>query len=373
MKTTIFNFTPRFNLAQESAYNILASSNIHELPVNLKKLIRSYNIQLQTYTQFAKDLNISLDMVISLCASNDGCIMKRNDGIYLLLYNDLIPYKGRIRFTLAHEFGHFILKHHDKTKDTLISRKNPFAKLNDKNYESFEQEANYFAKRLLVPIPLVNEYSTYFETPLSPKIVSEIFGTSKEVAGYIIQEINKRNKNISIKKETHFLLDNFKQFITQELYTKLCTHCNSISNLSSSFCNICGSNHFIKPTLNNFIQLHNLKRNSLMIYPKLKLDKDGRLAEKCPICENENLHDHYCQICGKDIINKCTGIKETNNGFLTPQKTCNTILEGDARYCYICGARSTFLENELLPPWKKQFKNVNDSKNKASKSTKTAG
>ena len=35
--------------------------------------------------------------------------------------------------------------------------------------------------------------------------------------------------------------------------------------------------------------------------------------------------------------------------FLTPQKTCNTILEGDARYCYIYGARSTFLENELLP------------------------
>lgn len=349
---TISNLKPHFNLAQQSAYNVLASSNIYELPVNLKKLVRSYNIQLQSYTMFAKDMDIPLEMVTSLCASDDGCIMKRGDDTYLLLYNDLVTNIGRVRFTIAHEFGHFILKHHDETDETTISRNNPFMRLRDKKYDRFEQEANYFAKRLIAPIPLVDEYIHNFQAaPLSTQFISEIFGTSKEFAGYINKELNNRSKKTNIIRETHRLLDNFHDFLYHEFNTKFCFTCNSISPISYNCCSICGNNNFIIPTINNFTQLHYLRKNRSMIYQKLELDKDGRLCEKCPICENENLHDNYCQICGIDIINKCTGIKEEHSGFLTTMASCETPLDGDARYCYICGARSTFLENEILPVW----------------------
>ncbi|GAB7391608.1 ImmA/IrrE family metallo-endopeptidase [Lactococcus garvieae] len=358
---TTSDFVPHFDLAQNSAYNVLASSQLHELPINLKKLIRSYHIQLQSYTQFSKDLNISIEMVVKLCASDDGCIMKRSDGTYLLLYNDLVNHIGRIRFTLAHEFGHFILKHHNETKDTIISRGNPFSRLKDQRYDRFEQEANYFAKRLLAPIPLVDEYTSNFNTSfLTPKIISEIFGTSKELAGYIVQELNRRSKKTNIIRETHSLLNNFKEFVNNELHTKYCTSCRSISPIPYQYCCICGNNYFIQPTINNFTQLHYLRKNHSMIYSKLKLDKEGRLSEKCPICENENLHDSYCQICGKNIINRCTGIKESTGGFLTTDTPCDKPLEGDSRYCYICGARSTFLENEILTPWSVNSKNYTE-------------
>lgn len=346
------DFIPHFDLAQSSAYNVLASSQLHDLPINLKKLIRDYHIQLQSYTQFANDLDISIEMVVKLCASDDGCIMKRSDGTYLLLYNDLVKHIGRIRFTLAHEFGHFILKHHNETQDTIISRQNPFARLKDQRYDRFEQEANYFAKRLLAPIPLVDEYTSKFNTSLlNPKIISEIFGTSKELAGYIVQELNRRRKKTNISRETHLLLNNFKEFVNREFNTKFCTSCNSVSPIPHQYCGICGNNHFIHPTINNFSQLHYLRKNHSMIYSKLKLDKEGRLSEQCPICENENLHDNYCQICGKNIINRCTGIKESNGGILTTKTPCDTPLDGDARYCYLCGAHSSFLENQILPTW----------------------
>ena len=186
---------PDYALAQYSAYQTLVSSNLYELPINIKKLIRSYGIHIQTYADFAKDCHISMDNVVFMCASEDGCTMKRSDGSYLLLYNDLIKSKGRIRYTLAHELGHYILKHHSKNNKIKISRGNFLKNLDKLEYNKLEQEANYFAKRFLVPLPIVDKIVTKLNFIDVPTLIN-IFGITQQPANYIINELSKRKNRI---------------------------------------------------------------------------------------------------------------------------------------------------------------------------------
>ena len=59
---------------------------------------------------------------------------------YLLVYQDDTSFE-RLRWTLAHEIGHIVLGHMEK--------------ISTKSGELMEAEANYFAKELLMPLPVL--------------------------------------------------------------------------------------------------------------------------------------------------------------------------------------------------------------------------
>lgn len=350
MNQTISNLqNPNFALAQDSAYHVLAVSNTTELPIKIKQLIRSYGIYIQTYTQFAKDCHLSIQDVIFMCASEDGCTVKRSDGTYLLLYNDLVKSKGRIRYTLAHELGHYILKHHSKSNIAKISRGNFLNNLDKKNYDLLEKEANYFAKRLLVPLPILNNITNKLNF-INTQALTSVFGISQEPANYILDELSRR-KIIYNYQELNKLNLRFQEFISSHFNNKFCLNCQYSYSISSKFCPICGQVNFIIPDFSNITLSKILRTKKSMNYPTLNLDSEGRIQDFCPICQNETLYGNYCQVCGIDIINKCTGIKTSHGGFLTNCPPCSTPLKGDARYCTECGANSSFLENGLLKNW----------------------
>ncbi|MCJ7967718.1 MAG: ImmA/IrrE family metallo-endopeptidase [Lactococcus lactis] len=347
-----------FAFAQNSAYRVLTTSNSAELPIKIKQLIRSYGIYIQTYTQFAKDCHLTIQDIIFMCASEDGCTIKRSDGTYLLLYNDLIKSKGRIRYTLAHELGHYILKHHSKSNIAKISRGNFLNNLDKKNYDLLEKEANYFAKRLLVPLPILNKITNklnFINTPL----LTSIFGISQQPANYIINELSQR-KIIYNYPELHQLNLKFQNFIKNHFNNKFCLNCHYNYSINSNFCPICGQTPFLIPDLKNTALSNILRKKNSMNYHTLNLDSEGRIQDLCPICQNEKLYGNYCQICGIDIINKCTGIKYSHGGILTNCPPCSTPLKGDARYCTECGANSTFLENGLLKNWQEDLEHPNN-------------
>ena len=79
-----------------------------------------------------------------------------------------------------------------------------------------------------------------------------------------------------------------------------------------------------------------------MIYPKLDTHENGKLTE-CPNCQNEetDIEGDYCQICGRNLINKCS------------YDDCyyNEPLPANARYCPICGNHSTFYNAGFLKEW----------------------
>lgn len=335
-----------FANAQSLAYGVIADSKSSTLPINIKKIIKSYKqegLHLVKYSAFAKKRGLSLADVIYLADSEDGCLWKRDDESYILLYNDTISYLPQVRFTLAHELGHFILGHHNKTDESILSR----GGLSSKVYRHFEMEANYFAKRLLAPIPLVDQYTNIWKMN-DDLHLRKIFNISTPVSESIINTLNDRMKKTNVILESHKLVENFKVFIHSEFTVKICDNCQSMQNIEKKFCGTCGEKSFSAPDFKNYIKFKD-KKVKTMKYKALALDDEGRLAEECPNCKNEDLKGNHCSICGKYIINRCTGIHEENPSW--PQEQCEGTLCGADRYCYDCGAKSSFLENGFLPSW----------------------
>lgn len=84
----------------------------------------------------------------------------------IILYDDTLP-EACIRFTIAHELGHYILEH--LPKDQIAS-------------ESAEKEANCFARNLLCPAPIAKELSL-----TSAEEYKILFQVSAEMASIAVQ------------------------------------------------------------------------------------------------------------------------------------------------------------------------------------------
>ena len=68
---------------------------------------------------------------------------------WLILYNSATSSEGRKRFTIAHEFGHYILHRH---KQDLFECGNGDIETGDNNERNIEAEADLFASTLLMPL-----------------------------------------------------------------------------------------------------------------------------------------------------------------------------------------------------------------------------
>jgi hypothetical protein len=79
----------------------------------------------------------------------DGALLPRHDG-WGILYNKSITSPGRINFTLAHEFGHYLV-HRLKYPDGFKCRQQDVVRW-DSEYGQMEHEANTFAAYLLMPL-----------------------------------------------------------------------------------------------------------------------------------------------------------------------------------------------------------------------------
>lgn len=78
-----------------------------------------------------------------LAQSTDGLTLLDKQGRRLVLYNDARGIsQGRKRFTLAHEYGHYVLGHRDETEA--------------------EDEADCFARNLLAPLLLARYHKIGF-------------------------------------------------------------------------------------------------------------------------------------------------------------------------------------------------------------------
>lgn len=88
----------------------------------------------------------------------DGLLIKNNDDQFCIYVNTQINFKPRHNFTIAHELGHYFLKH--ELKDgSLICNRYGISENNSEDNDNLEQEANYFAANLLMPINLF--YKSY--------------------------------------------------------------------------------------------------------------------------------------------------------------------------------------------------------------------
>ena len=113
--------------------------NIKKIPVDVFDLARKLGIRLVKYSQITEEEFTKLEKY-GLNRDSDGFfILALKDGMIVpyIYYNDKKK-PGRIRFTILHEIGHYVLGH--KQASDLA-----------------EAEANFFAKYLIAPPVLVDK------------------------------------------------------------------------------------------------------------------------------------------------------------------------------------------------------------------------
>lgn len=149
----------KYKDARDLAWKVLIEYSLFDFPINVKNL--------------AEKLGIAVKKVKKLQQDCYSISFKLGDN-YLIAYTDSGS-EATNRFTIAHEIGHILM--HGKLNETS---------------EYWEEQANIFASRLLMPMIVINHFDIKSDTELS-----NIFGVSPEAAKIRYQryiEIKKRNK-----------------------------------------------------------------------------------------------------------------------------------------------------------------------------------
>ena len=112
-------------------------------PVKVDELALEYSHQCFAGSPIDKVQGEDLDGFDGLLKAN------KTRSKWLILYNSATPSEGRKRFTIAHEFGHYILHRH---KQDLFECGNGDIETGDNNGRNIETEADLFASTLLMPL-----------------------------------------------------------------------------------------------------------------------------------------------------------------------------------------------------------------------------
>lgn len=178
------DFTPDFKGACKKADEILlCASSIKAFPFSICKVIEEFtDIELKPYSSL--EGNGLLPSQIT--GSDDGALVTDGAGHFILFYNGKMP-APRLRFTAAHELGHYLLEHDMQLLESYRqSRDARFEKL----YKKCEAETNMFAAEFYTSEPVLIELSKRGCT-INADFLIKNFGLSKEAAEIRIKNIRK--------------------------------------------------------------------------------------------------------------------------------------------------------------------------------------
>ena len=144
-----YRFYGKYKNVRNAAWNVFLDFGIISLPVRVSQIAKQMGITVLSYS--AGSELIEFWRLGSLCENNDGFAAFIGDQWYIF-YNESLQPRARIRFTLAHELGHFLLGHELKTTPSDNGSVG-FTEENvkKKRKSSLESEADMFAHRLLAP------------------------------------------------------------------------------------------------------------------------------------------------------------------------------------------------------------------------------
>lgn len=202
-------------------------------PVDVTELALSYS---KSTCSDSEDCLIAVQGA-DLSNDIDGVLQKTPKG-WVIIYNNSIKYLGRINFTLAHEFGHYLL-HRKKYPNGLQCAKNDIYNNSSNGIKrAIETEANIFASYLLMPFDdfrkesnLYPFSSTLFEnlakkynTSLTATILKWIDVTDKKAMAIFSDNgfIEWKKQSTSLYKTR--LISTKKSFTPEEIPTSSVTY-----------------------------------------------------------------------------------------------------------------------------------------------------
>lgn len=131
--------------AFEITHVLNAAFGADRFPIDIQMIAREYSKQ-----RFPDDPIVSVQG--DSLPTFDGALFKARDGRkgWGIIYNSAITSKGRINFTLAHEFGHYLL--HRLAYPTGLQCGQQQIVRWDSEYGQVEHQANVFAANFLMPL-----------------------------------------------------------------------------------------------------------------------------------------------------------------------------------------------------------------------------
>ena len=127
-----------YSRARDASWEIIIRFRISALPVRVSVITKHFGLALIPYNKAPA----SVEKIIEeqLKSRSDGFMLRDSDAPTIYYNNNCTI--GRQRFTVAHELGHFVMKH----PGSRINRDPHSA-----DPDGIESEANVFAARLLAP------------------------------------------------------------------------------------------------------------------------------------------------------------------------------------------------------------------------------
>lgn len=156
---------------------LLSSKTITSFPFSITDLVKEISNNTIRCCSFKRASSFNLD--ITDFGTHSAILI---DAIACQEKNSIIFYNQehintRIRFSIGHELGHYVLKH-DKN--------------NKSKYSDYEIETNFFTAQLLMPEQIIWELIRRNVT-ITEQTLTKLFGVSKEAAQKRIETLNKRN------------------------------------------------------------------------------------------------------------------------------------------------------------------------------------
>lgn len=321
------------------ARKLMVSLDINSLPVNPFLIARKLNIPIYTYAE-AIDLGFISEIIKLRKIKADAFCYKSPSAEYIIFYDEQISPPERINFTLAHEFGHIFLKHHDH--NGILPRY-----LVLKKYDPLETSADHFAGELIRPSILLTLIG--IEHVSSIAAICNITSSAARIAERQICSLKNRISSPWYKKHFQFYQKQFHDFIHQ----KHCIVCHyEFIAEHSTFCPICGNN-----------ELKWGKDKIPMHYKTYQYSHEGKVLQ-CVRCENEDIEEEhtFCIICGAKTSNSCYGLwiegQNGYDGYYEESKSCKRTLPPNARFCPYCGGISEYFFHEIIKPWEDEYKEL---------------
>lgn len=164
-------------------------------PLDIFNLKTNYNIKILSFTDLANSNSCSYNEIVLLADESDAFKFEKS-GIILIAYNEKILNKNRIRWSIAHEYGHVILNHKNQS---------------DQN----EIEANFFAANLLLPRCILKELLEKRDF-IDKKYIQDKFGISGEAADKYFSNINSRGFQFYKNEYDDIIVAKADNFIKKE-------------------------------------------------------------------------------------------------------------------------------------------------------------
>lgn len=143
---------------------LTVTRSIDAFPFKVRPLINEMSdISLCSYKKALNKYNISIDVF-----GSESAVIMEYRGMLIIFYDQDEP-SYRIRFSIVHEYGHYVLGHEFNLKKE------------DPKYAIQEIEANCFAAQLLMPEQILRECRGRGKV-LSTDYIVDSFGVSREAA-----------------------------------------------------------------------------------------------------------------------------------------------------------------------------------------------